>query len=198
MMQNSDDEYEIKFSFPGTSRNELRGMQSVRATFKLSERAIGAISIVANQLGIKQKSLFDHLMDDVQTLSAIARELQNMDHKAQQRVQKTYVISRKTLSCLERISKEFNAPRDALIEFSVERLMPIITREREKHKDRKMVLEQVKKHFSAGLALLEKAEKSLGADDPVTDKLAAAMAGFESAIEDMVAFVEKGKLMEDF
>lgn len=197
-MENEDNEYYKGLSLPGTSRSELSGMQSVRATFRLSERAIGAISIVANQLGIKQKSLFDHLMEDVQTLSAIARELQNLERKERQRVQKTYVISRKTLSCLERVSREFNAPRDALIEYSVERLMPIIIREREKQRERKAIADQVKKHFAAGLSLLEKAEKVLGGDDPVFDKLASAMSVYENALDDMLAFVEKGKLMEEF
>ena len=46
------------------STEDLRGKQSVRATFKLSPRAISAISVMALHLGIKQKSLFDHLMDD--------------------------------------------------------------------------------------------------------------------------------------
>ncbi len=179
-------------------RSELRGMQSVRATFKLSERTIGAISIVASQLGIKQKSLFDHLMEDVQTLSVIARELGDFDWQAHQRVQKTYVISRKTLSSLERISKEFNASRDALIEYSVERLMPIINREREKHRERKAILGEVQQHFAEGIDLLKKAEKALGGDDPVFNKLATAMGVYESALRDMVAYVEKGRLMEGF
>ena len=71
---------------PRPSSADLRGRQSVRATFKLSERAIDAMSIVAVHLGIKQKSLFDHLIEDMQSLT---------------RVQKTFVISRKTLSNLD-------------------------------------------------------------------------------------------------
>ncbi len=50
----------------------LRGRQSVRATFKLSSGCIEAISIVAAQLGIKQKSLFDHLAQDSDSLNAFA------------------------------------------------------------------------------------------------------------------------------
>jgi hypothetical protein len=51
-----------------TSALDLRGRQSVRATFRLSEDCIDAISILSAQLGIKQKSVFDHLMEDVQIL----------------------------------------------------------------------------------------------------------------------------------
>ena len=56
---------------------DLRGRQSVRATFRLSEECISAISILSTQLGIKQKSVFDHLMEDAQVLKNVARELRN-------------------------------------------------------------------------------------------------------------------------
>ena len=49
----------------------LKGKQSVRATFRLSGGCIEAISIVANQMGIKQKSLFDHLVEDIKTLESL-------------------------------------------------------------------------------------------------------------------------------
>jgi endonuclease/exonuclease/phosphatase family metal-dependent hydrolase len=51
-----------EIDLPLPSSSDLRGRQSVRATFKLSVRAIDALSIVAAHLGIKQKSLFDHLI----------------------------------------------------------------------------------------------------------------------------------------
>ena len=59
-------------SEPRTFASDLRGRQSVRATFKLTEGCIDAISIVAAHLGIKQKSLFDHLVEDNSSLSSIA------------------------------------------------------------------------------------------------------------------------------
>ena len=45
---------------PKPTTLDLRGRQSVRATFRLSEACIDAISILSAQLGIKQKSVFDH------------------------------------------------------------------------------------------------------------------------------------------
>ena len=57
-------DYPEKMDIPLPSPEDLRGRQSVRATFKLSSRAIDALSIVAAHLGIKQKSLFDHLIED--------------------------------------------------------------------------------------------------------------------------------------
>lgn len=199
MVDPKDDKTKPVFNIPKASTSELRGMQSVRATFRLTERAIGAISIVATQLGIKQKSLFDHLMEDVQALSTIARDLDaDAQKKGQQRVQKTYVISRKTLSCLERISTEYDASRDALIEYSIKRLMPIIEREKEKHQHRKDLLVKVVDHFNQGVALLEEADDVLGTNDPVSDRIRSAIAFYENTIRDLAAYVEKGKVLEEF
>ena len=98
---------------------ELKERQSVRATFRLSEGCIDAISIVATQMGIKQKSLFDHLAGDMDSLKSIAREIKQMKIKKRGRIQKTFVISRKSLSSLDEISNMFNASRDILIEHSI-------------------------------------------------------------------------------
>ena len=58
-----------------TLTSELKERQSVRATFRLSEGCIEAISIVATQMGIKQKSLFDHLAGVMDSLKSIARDI---------------------------------------------------------------------------------------------------------------------------
>ena len=76
---------------------EKRGRQSVRATFRLSENCIDAISILSAQLGIKQKSVFDHLMEDIQILKNMASELENTEFDRHKRVQKTFVISRRNI-----------------------------------------------------------------------------------------------------
>ncbi|MGD2038924.1 MAG: hypothetical protein PVH28_13610, partial [Desulfobacterales bacterium] len=112
-----------EITLPLPSSTDLRGRQSVRATFKLSARSIDVLSIVATQLGIKQKSLFDHLIEDVQSLNAIANEIEDDVFEALERVQKTFVISRRTLTCLDQTSRQFNAPRDALVEYSIQRLL---------------------------------------------------------------------------
>jgi hypothetical protein len=183
---------------PLPSPDDLRGRQSVRATFKLSNRAIDALSIVAAHLGIKQKSLFDHLIEDVDALNFIAKEIEIEQFRTTRRVQKTYVISRRTLSCLDRISREFDAPRDALVEYSIQRLMPVINRERKKHQRRKQVLEAVNAHLEDGLGLLDSARRLLGENDPVTARLEAAMSTYLSAQRTIEAYIEKGSLIEDF
>lgn len=176
----------------------LRGRQSVRATFKLSSGCIEAISIVAAQLGIKQKSLFDHLAQDSESLNAIAREVQNARVRAENRVQKTYVISRKSLSLLDDISRAFNAPRDALVEYSVRRLLPVIDNEQKKYEQRKAAFSGIQQHFDQGRRLLDKMTQELGEDDPVVDKLASVMETYAGAARAIGTFLERTRSIEDF
>ncbi len=198
-MRNNDDKNgESGFSLPFTSSSDLRGRQSVRATFKLTEKAIEAISVVAVHLGIKQKSLFDHLIEDARSLSSIAREVKHPEFKKQDRVQKTYVISRKTLSCLERVSNNFDTPRDALVEYSIKRLMPIINEEREKHRERKKILSEITEYLKQGEKILRKSKEILGEDDPVYYKFENAMTASYNAYSNIKSFVERGKIIEDF
>ncbi|MGB5750147.1 MAG: hypothetical protein WBM69_24445 [Desulfobacterales bacterium] len=181
-----------------TSALGLRGRQSVRATFRLSEDCIDAISILSAQLGIKQKSVFDHLMEDFQILKNMASELENTEFDPHQRVQKTFVISRRSLSFLDTIASTHNAPRDALVEYSVRRLLPIIAKERKKHEKRKELLADISNHFADGEKLLSKAEEMLGVDDPIVNKLQTAMSGYQNAFDDIANFIDRGKIIEKF
>lgn len=198
MAENSRHDTLIEISIPQTTAADLMGKQSVRATFKLSAGCIEAISIVATQLGIKQKSLFDHLVEDRQVLSSIARGIDAARFTRPHRIQKTYVISRRSLYSLEKISKNYNTPRDALIEYSVQRLLPIILKEREKHRRRKKLLVGVRSHVLEGRKLLGKLHEQLGEQDPLFEKMAAAMGLYESAQRQMEDIVKKGEILEQF
>jgi hypothetical protein len=180
------------------SSSGLRGRQSVRATFKLSSGCIAAISIVAAQLGIKQKSLFDHLAQDSESLNAIAREVRNARVRAENRVQKTYVISRSSLSLLDEISRAFNAPRDALVEFSVRRLLPVIDKEQKRYESRKAAFDGIRRHFETGRQLLDNMREELGEDDPVVAKLDSVMENYAGAARAIEMFLERTRGIEDF
>jgi hypothetical protein len=198
-MNNEDESREFnEFSLPGPSSRALRGRQSVRATFKLTEKAIEALSIVSVHLGIKQKSLFDHLMEDTDSLNHIAKELESYNFKRLIRIQKTYVLSRKTLSCLESAAKEFDTPRDALVEYSIQRLLPVIIKEREKHLRRKKVLDDLVIYLDQGEKLLKKSKERLGEDDPVYARLKSSFSALISAYQHIGDYVERGKIIEDF
>jgi hypothetical protein len=198
MAKKSENSTFQEITLPLPSPADLRGRQSVRATFKLSARAIDVLSIVATQLGIKQKSLFDHLIEDVQSLNVIANEIEDEVFDALDRVQKTFVVSRRTLSCLEQTSRQFNAPRDALVEYSIQRLLPVIAKERERHHKRKTILNDINVHLAQGLKILQKTQSLLGEDDPVYVRFETAMHALVNSQSHIENYVKKGSIIEEF
>ena len=198
MKKNKEKQIDGNMSMLRPTTLDLRGRQSVRATFRLSEACIDAISILSAQLGVKQKSIFDHLLENAQVLKSMASELENTKFDRNERIQKTFVISRRSLSFLDTISSRHNAPRDALVEYSVRRLLPIIAKERKKHEKRKELLADISKHFKAGERLLAKAEEKLGPDDLIVDKLQTAISAYKNSFDDIANFIERGKIIEEF
>lgn len=181
-----------------SSSSDLRGRQSVRATFKLTENAINTMSVVAAHLGIRQKSLFDHLIEDTRSLGLIASGVQPDRFNRLKRIQKTYVISRKTLCCLDDASKDLDASRDALVEYSIQRLLPLIEEERERHQKRKEILDEMTEYLKQGEGILGKSRNLLGEDDPVHERLEAAVRACRKAHNAVVSFVKKGEIIDAF
>ena len=177
---------------------DLRGRQSVRTTFKLTPRSIDALSLLASQLGIKQKSIFDHLVDDTRALQALARDLENRAELVKERVPKTYVISRKTLENLEQVCKRYQAPRDALVEFCIERIMPLIKEEKEKHLNRQKLQTKLDQFVVLSRELLEDADKELDRDDPVFEQVYQMARTAQDGCDEIHQIIDKGKRLEDF
>ena len=198
-MTTDDEIFEaLSIKLPMTSTAALRGRQSVRATFKLSGRAIEALSVAAMQLGIKQKSLFDHLMEDFDSLRHIAHQYDSKQFTRLSRVQKTYVLSRRTLYSLEEAARSFEAPRDALVEYSIQRLLPLIAQEREKHEKRKIVAARFNAYLQKGVKLLQDARRDLGDEDPVVQQLNSAMTQCAHTHNGLLELIERGKCLEEF
>jgi hypothetical protein len=188
----------LNIELPLASTAALRGRQSVRATFKLSGRSIEAISVAAMQLGIKQKSLFDHLMEDFDSLRHIAHQYDSDHFTRLTRVQKTFVLSRRTLYSLEEAARSFKAPRDALVEYSIQRLLPLIAQEREKHEKRKEIEARYTLFLKRGLDLLNDARLRLGDEDPLVHHLSSAMTHCAGTQKNLRDLIERGRSLEEF
>lgn len=178
--------------------SDLKGRQSVRTTFKLTPRSIDALSLLAGQLGIKQKSIFDHLVDDTAALKALAKEIENRQAIGDNRVAKTYVISRRTLENLEQICKRYQTPRDALVEFSIERILPLIQEEKKKHKNRKKLSGKLEQLLSDSRGLLEEADQLLDRDDPVFEQIYQTARAVRAGHDEISAIIDRGERLEEF
>ncbi len=177
---------------------DLRGKQSVRATFKLTRKAIDSLGLVALHMGIKQKSLFDHIIEDAAALGAVAKQIHLGRFKEKTRIQKTYVLSRKTIEILKAISDTHGLPRDALVEYSIMQLESVIEAEKENHKKRKKLFDEISDHFDQGKKLYLKSLELLGEHDPFSKKLEKMLLAYNKEKNDMKSFLKKSKPLEDF
>lgn len=182
----------------GPSVLDLRGRQSVRATFKLSQKAIDAIGLVAVHMGIKQKSLFDHIIEDMDAMEKLARSIRLRQFEKIPRRQKTYVMSRRTVDALSEVSKAFDMPRDALVEYAVHKLESVIQSEKRRHQERKKLAAEVMAHFEKGEHLYRSVTQNLGKDDPFCRHLGKAVQASRKTTEDLQAFLSKSRILEDF
>jgi len=180
------------------SLDSLKGRQSVRATFTLSKQTIKLLSMVAGQLGIKQKSIFDHLAQDKQMLYQVAREVRKKKPDTGMRRQKTYVLTRNTLICFDTVARECRLPRDLLIEGSIKGLLPVMDAEKKRHENRKSLLLEMENFSRQGDKMMEKALLLVGENDPVSRQLEDILSRHRKNLDDLRQIIEKGKCMEDF
>lgn len=175
--------------------DQLRGKQSVRATFRLSDQMIGLLRVAAVHLGVKQKSLIDELVKDRETLERVAMESKEGSQKSMTRRQKTFVLSRYALDLLDNISNKYNLSRDYLVELCISRLISFVDSEQEKHKQRRMLIKDVEHYLLDGKKLLEKAAVTLGDEDRFLTKLQSIVDYTEENVTELRKFVKEKKTL---
>lgn len=186
------------FSLPKASATELRGRQSIRVAFKLTAKCIEAMNILGSHLRLKPKSLFDHMVQEPETLGAIAVKANRGDFEDHPRMAKTYVISRDAAEILDDVAGSRGVARDALVEAFVAHLMPLIQKEQVRHAARKDLVVRMEHHLSGGRKLLDDMIAKLGDNDPMCDQMRNAMGVYERAFATLTAFIDKGQNIEGF
>lgn len=176
-----------------SNASELLDRQSVRATFRMSAEFIQALSILSTHFGIKQKSLFDYLLEDPDSLLSMVRLKLPVSEEKKNRIQKTFVISKKTLLTLDALSKKLALSRDDLVEFAIQRLLPILLNERRQQKQREDALFKIKARFDLSAEFLREIEQMVGKEDPIYAFLETVMGSYRHACSDMEDVIEKGK-----
>jgi len=185
-------------SLPKMSSTALKGKQSVRTSFKLSDGCIQAINIVATQLGIKHRSLFDYLVEDTDSLEALAKEIIDKEPTKNKGTQKSFIISRGTLQVIDSLCEKLKISRDTLIELSVRRLLPIIEKEVAGHRKRKELFELVNKHYQESKKVLDSIKKSVGKEDPAYRAYQTTVATCKQVKNRFDDIISKGKVIENF
>jgi uncharacterized protein (UPF0297 family) len=131
-------------------------------------------------------------------LEAVAATVKTDSAEDTPRQVKAYVISRDAVLVLDDVAQIRKVPRDALVEASVMRLMPLIQKEQTRHHARKALLLRMERHLKSGRKLFDEMRADLGPNDPMYDQMQNVMGAYERAFAAMAAFVGKGKNIEGF
>ena len=185
-------------NLPRVTTLALKGKQSVRTSFKLSEGCIQAINIVAKQLGIKHRSLFDYLVEDTESLENLANEIAKIEPSKNKGSQKSFIVSRDTLKGIDSLCEKLKISRDTLIELSVKRLLPIIEKEIKSHNRRKELFELVDKQYQESRKVLDLIKKGVGTEDPAYKIYQATVAACKQVKKQFNEILSKGKVIEGF
>lgn len=178
--------------------DDLASRQSVRATFKLSPEVVELLGVVAGQLGIKQKTLLDQLVEDVDLLRQLAADAVDERVDVVMRRQKTFVLSRSSLETINNIARSAKIPRDLLVEISIKRLLTIVETELVKHHERKKLYNELKQYIKLGKALREKTGKLLGKNDVLYSMLNQQVLTMEQNLSEIRGIIKKGTVMEEW
>ena len=108
------------------------------------------------------------------------------------------MISRKTLENLEQVCKRYQTPRDALVEFSIERILPLIKEEKNKHHNRQKLQDKLDRFLADSRELLEDADKILDREDPVFEQIYQMAKAAQSSCDEINQIIEKGRRLEEF
>ena len=185
-------------NLPKMSSTALKGKQSVRTSFKLSEGCIQAINVVAKQLGIKHRSLFDYLVEDTDSLETLAKEIVDKNPTNDKGSQKSFIVSRETLQAIESLCEKLKISRDTLIELSVRRLLPIIEKEMKSHKKRKELFKLVDKQHQESRKVLDLIKKGVGMEDPAYKAYQSTVVACKQVKKQFNDILSKGKMLEGF
>ena len=137
--------------------------------------------------------MFDYLLEDSDSLIAIARSNPRKNIEKKSRIQKTFVISKKSLSSLENLLSKVDASRNDLVEYAIQRLLSILLKERSQQKNREMALAQIAQHFEQSQELMHEIAKSIGNDDPLYEYFWEVIEAYRNAFDKMEKLVQQGK-----
>ncbi|RLB97275.1 MAG: hypothetical protein DRH90_23590, partial [Deltaproteobacteria bacterium] len=132
-------------------------------------------------------------LEDSDALIAIARSNPRKNVEKKDRIQKTFVISQKSLSSLKKLLNEVESSRDDLVEYAIQRLLPILLKERNQQKKREIALSEMAQLLEHSIELMSKIEKTVGKDDPLYEYYLEGIMAYQNAFDKMENLVQQGK-----
>ena len=122
------------------SETSLSEKQSVRTTFKLSEKSKNVIEQLIRTNNLKPKELFDLICSsDAFVENAIEAGRKSYENASKKQTRKTFVISKRVLRLLNKHSKQYKLSRDLIVENLILFFKSLLEKhaEEEKHREEK-------------------------------------------------------------
>lgn len=150
----------------------------IHSTFRLSQEAHDAIKYIADLLEIKNAEIFDRLLDFFEGFETSKKPVSLTETNEKiERIRKTYVVKKETLSKLSKLASDKKATRDLLIERTALAFENLVNGSLSDRKERyRNVLEKIINPFwHKAEHILSELEKELGSDDPISKRFSYAM-----------------------
>lgn len=146
--------------------------QSVRTTFKLSENSMNAIEWIIKKYSLKPKEIFDIICSNENLLNfAIETTKKNKGTDSTKTTRKTFVLSKRVLRLLNRLSNKNKLSRDLIVENLVLLYKTLLEKfaEEEKKKEKK-ALTIISDFYSKAELVEKQLQDILGDDNPILDR----------------------------
>lgn len=142
----------------------------IHSTFRLSQEAHDAIKYIADLLEIKNAEIFDRLLDFFEGFERSKKPVSLTETNEKiERIRKTYVVKKETLSKLSKLASDKKATRDLLIERTALAFENLVNGSLSDRKERyRNVLEKIINPFMyKANEIQSELEEELGFDDPI-------------------------------
>ena len=197
----------IPGALPEIKIDDMRKKRSVRTTFNLSADAHDTLHWLSryNRITIKEvfNSLFEHEKSYRELLGKPKKQnAESYDNTTENyrndivKTRKTYVISKKTLQTITKLSQDFKLHRDGLLEFAIHLTKFWYLTDRnilmEMHDKALKIIEQYYEE-----APVVDIEELLGYDDPVSTRFRLALGYMDKLIGDIKNELNNGEPVEE-
>lgn len=177
-----------------------------RTTFRITKEANEAMNWLVEHYGTTLKSVLDLLCFNVPSardaepgkdtfLFSVIRQSRDFDFKKLNRsVRRTMVVSKKSLTVLNNVSKKVKIQRDLLVDRGVLFLKLVVeTSQEEEKKKHAEAYEMIDQFYTTAEDLEDKLDQMLGDDDPIVKRFGYVIIILDNLHSAIKAEMEKGE-----
>lgn len=176
------------------TKSRLTRRESKRTTFKLSKKALGDLDWMGETYKVSIKEVFDAICANDNIVDVVVDFIKERDEKnPKQQIRKTFVISNKSLSFLNRKSNEEKITRDSLVEYLIlynKLVFEKILKDEKKNEEK--ALELISEFRSAAEKVQKQLAVLLSEDNPIISRFDMISIIVENLHDEVESKISKG------